>query len=108
VRRAGKGGKEVPLPSVEEFRAADPLCARVAEQIVLGVSTRGYQRSLEPVPEETTSRGTSKSAASRGLITKTTEKLALFIDRRLEDVNLIAISSTGSRSRRSRSSSLWA
>jgi putative transposase len=91
VRRGGKGGKEIPLPSVEAFRAADPLCARVAEQIVLGVSTRGYERSLEPVPEETTSRGTSKSAASRGLITKTTEKLALFIDRRLEDVNLIAM-----------------
>jgi hypothetical protein len=37
-------------------------------RIVLGVSTRGYERSLEPVPEELTSRGTSKSSASRALI----------------------------------------
>src|SRR5438874_388640 len=40
------GGGEVPLPSVEAFRGADPLSARVAEQIVLGVSTRGYERRL--------------------------------------------------------------
>lgn len=91
VRRAGKGGGEIPLPSVEAFRAADPLSARVAEQIVLGVSTRGYERSLEPVPEETTSRGTSKSSASRALIDKTTEKLTAFLDRRLEDVDLVAM-----------------
>src|SRR5437773_2185659 len=91
VRRAGKGGGEIPLPSVEAFRAADPLSARVVEQIVLGVSTRGYERSLDPVPKETTSRGTSKSAASRALIDKTTEKLTAFLDRRLEDVNLIAM-----------------
>jgi putative transposase len=57
MRRAGKGGKEIALPSVEAFRAADPLCARVAEQIVLGVSTRGYERSLEPVPENSTGGG---------------------------------------------------
>jgi transposase-like protein len=91
VRRTGKGGKEIPLPSVEEFRAADPLSERVAEQIVLGVSTRGYDRSIEPAPEATTSRGTSKSSASRALIDKTTEKLTAFLDRRLEDVNMIAM-----------------
>lgn len=91
VRRTGKGGGEIPLPSVEAFRAADPLCARVAEQIVLGVSTRGYQRSLEPVPEEMMSRGTSKSSASRALIDKTSEKLTAFLDRRLEDTHLIAM-----------------
>ena len=91
VRRAGKGGEEIPLPSVEAFRAADPLCARVVEQIVLGVSTRGYERSLEPVPEEMMSRGTSKSPVSRALIDKTSEKLTTFLDRRLEDTHLIAM-----------------
>jgi hypothetical protein len=45
---------------------------------------RGYERSLEPVPEELTSRSTSKSSASRALIDdETTEKLTVFLDRLL-------------------------
>lgn len=89
VRR--RGGGEVTLPSIEAFQAADPLAARVAEQIVLGVSTRGYDRSLDPAPEQIKSRGTSKSAASRALIDKTVEKLAAFVERKLDDVNLVAM-----------------
>jgi putative transposase len=89
VRR--KSGGEEMLPSVAAFREADPLTARVAEQIVLGVSTRGYAHSLEPLAEEMEARGVSKSAASRALIDKTAEKLAAFIDRRLDDVELIAM-----------------
>ena len=89
VRR--KGGGEEMLPSVQAFREADPLSARVAEQIVLGVSTRGYARSLEPVAEDMEARGTSKSAASRALVDKTTEKLSAFLDRPLDDVELIAM-----------------
>ena len=89
VRR--KGGGEELLPSVEAFRAADPLSARVAEQIVLGISTRGYGPSLGPVAAELETRGDSKSATSRALIDKTTEKLAAFLERRLEDVELVAM-----------------
>jgi putative transposase len=89
VRR--KSGGEEMLPSVAAFREADPLTARVAEQIVLGVSTRGYAHSLEPLAEEMEARGASKSAASRALIDKTAEKLAAFLDRRLDDVELIAM-----------------
>ena len=70
VRR--KGGGEEMLPSVEAFREADPLSARVAEQIVLGVSTRGY--GPQPgawSPRSWRRAATSKSAASRALIDKT-------------------------------------
>jgi len=91
VRPKGKGRKEIPLPSVEAFRASDPLAARVAEQIVLGVSTRGYERSLDASPKEVTSRGASKSAASRALIEKTQEKVTTFVERRLEGVDLVAM-----------------
>lgn len=46
----GKGrGGEVTLPSIEALRDGDPMTGRVAEQIALGVSTRGYERSLESV-----------------------------------------------------------
>ncbi|MFI5302648.1 MAG: IS256 family transposase [Polyangiales bacterium] len=89
VRRK-RGGEEM-LPSVTAFREADPLSVRVAEQIVLGVSTRGYARSLEPLADDVVARGTSKSSASRALIDKTTEKLTAFISRRLDDVAPVAM-----------------
>jgi putative transposase len=71
VRRKGKGGKEVELPSVAAAREADPMSSHVAEQIVVGVSTRGYERSLEPVDESLEARGESKSNVSRALIENT-------------------------------------
>jgi putative transposase len=92
VRARGKGaGREVRLPSMEALREGDPLSARVAEQIALGVSTRGYERSLEPVDESIETRGASKSNASRALIDATTEKLAQFVSRKLDDVDLVAM-----------------
>jgi transposase-like protein len=92
VRARGKGkGREVTLPSIDALREGDPLSARVAEQIVLGVSTRGYERSLEPVDESLDARGASKSNASRALIENTAEKLAAFVSRKLDGVDLVAM-----------------
>ena len=92
VRVRGKGhGREVTLPSVEALRDGDPMSDRVVEQIALGVSTRGYERSLEPVDGSIETRGASKSNASRALIDATTEKLAQFVSRKLDDVDLVAM-----------------
>jgi putative transposase len=92
VRARGKGrGKEVTLPGIEALREGDPMTDRVAEQIALGVSTRGYAKSLEPVDPSIETRGTSKSNTSRVLIDATTEKLAQFVARKLDDVDLIAM-----------------
>ena len=92
VRVRGKGrGREVALPSIERLRDGDPMSERVVEQIALGVSTRGYERSLEPVDESIETRGASKSSASRGLIDATTERLAQFVSRKLDDVDLVAM-----------------
>ncbi len=91
VRRKGKGSKEVELPSVAEAREADPMPMHVAEQIVLGVSTRGYRRGLEPADDSLETRGESKSNVSRVLIERTTEQLAEFLDRRLDDLQLAAM-----------------
>ena len=91
VRRKGKGGKEVELPSVAAARQADPMPAHVAEQVVVGVSTRGYERSLEPVDESLETRGESKSNVSRKLVENTTDKLADFLSRKLSDLQLAAM-----------------
>lgn len=88
VRR--KNGGEMALPLIDELRRRDPLPERVAEQIVLGVSTRGYECSLEPVTGVRTRR-TSKSTASRALIEKTKERMKSFLDRRLESLEIVAL-----------------
>ena len=46
VRTADKK-QEVALPTVAQFQSLDPMSSRVVEQILLGVSTRGYEASLE-------------------------------------------------------------
>jgi len=91
VRRKGKGGKEVELPSVAAAREADPMPTHVAEQVIVGVSTRGYKRSLEPADESLETRGESKSNVSRALIENTTEKLADFLARNLADLDIVAM-----------------
>ena len=63
-RVRGVEGRELKLPSWQEWSARDPLQERAVEQMVLGVSTRRYARSLEPLPEAVSVRGTSKSAVS--------------------------------------------
>jgi transposase-like protein len=84
-------GKEVTLPSWAEFADEDPLDARAFEQLVLGVSTRGYERSIEPLPEELGSHGASKSAASRRFVGTTKRKLDAWLGRDLSELSLVAL-----------------
>ena len=84
-------GGEEQLPTVEHFQRVDPVPARVLNQILLGVSTRGYEKSLEPPPAGVAARGTSKSAASRHLIPGMTDKLREQLTRRLDDLDLLVL-----------------
>lgn len=84
-------GREAQLPTAEAFRALDPLAERVVERILLGVTTRGYVRSIEGPPPEVRRRGTSKSAASRNLIARTRRKLQDDLNHRLDGVDLAAL-----------------
>ena len=58
-------GEELELPHWREATQEDPLSERVIEQMLVGVSTRNYARSLEPAPEGVHSSATSRSAVSR-------------------------------------------
>jgi putative transposase len=84
-------GDEVTLETWERFAAADPLTPRAVEQMVLGVSTRKYVRSIEPAPPGFKSRGTSKSAVSRRFVASTREKLGEMMGRDLGKIALSAI-----------------
>jgi transposase-like protein len=66
---------EVALPTFQTMAATDPLDRRVVEQMLVGVATRQYARSLEPLGAEVESRGTSKSAVSRRFVAKTRAQL---------------------------------
>lgn len=89
-RVRARGGEEVTLPSIAAFRERDPLAARVLQQVLLGVSSRGYAASLEPV-EAVACRGTSKSAASRVLVGKVRRQLTDWLSRPLDEVRLVAL-----------------
>lgn len=45
--RVRQDGHEVPLPTWDALAGDDPLHQRAVEQMVIGVSTRKYRRSLE-------------------------------------------------------------
>ena len=48
---------------------------RVVDQMLIGVATRQYARSLEPLGADVTTRGTSKSAVSRRFVAQTQAQL---------------------------------
>lgn len=89
VRRVGGG--ELVLPSVAEFRERDPLDETTLGQILLGVSTRGFDRSVPAAPPAVTSRGASKSAASRGLMRAMKARLGERLSERLDEFRLAVL-----------------
>jgi len=84
-------GHELKLSSWREWSARDPLDERAMEQMVLGVSTRRYARSLEPLPEGVAVRGVSKSAVSERFVYGTERKLAELMSRDLGGLGLVAL-----------------
>jgi len=89
--RARKNGHEVELPSWSQFADTDPLDERTMEQMVLGVSTRHYARSLEELPDELGPHGDSKSAASRRFVEMTQDKLEQWLQSDLSELKLVAV-----------------
>lgn len=85
------GGGELELPSWPELSSRDPLHERAVEQMLVGVSTRKYGRSLEPVAPELGAHGTSKSAVSRRFVEKTSMQVEEWITRPLHDLDLLVL-----------------
>ena len=83
--RVRQGRREVALETYARFQAEDPLTERAVEQMLVGVSTRKYARSLEPVLPALEETGTSKSAVSRRFVAKTAEQLEVALSEPLGD-----------------------
>lgn len=89
--RVRAAGREVPLPTFQTLAHEDPLNRRVVEQMLVGVATRQYARSLEPVPAGVVSRGTSKSSVSRRFVAKTAAQLRAWQSAPLDGLDLVAL-----------------
>ena len=95
--RSIDGDEEVELPTWRRFSDEDPLTDRALEQILVGVTTRKYERSLEPLPEGLESQGTSRSSVSRRFVARTSAQVDAFLARSVkdEDYAVVMIDGTG-------------
>lgn len=89
--RARTAEGEVALPTFQAMAKTDPLDRRVVEQMLVGVATRQYARSLEPLDATMESRGTSKSTVSRRFVARTRQQLEAWQARPLDDLALAVL-----------------
>jgi putative transposase len=91
--RTADGEREVELASYAHFASRDPLADVMLERMLVGVSTRRYARTGEPVGSEIDllARSTSKSAVSREFVSRTREHLIELMSRPLGDLRLAVL-----------------
>jgi transposase-like protein len=89
LRRKGKGQEgEVGIPAYEAMRGNPRLSERLWEILMLGVSTRNYEKVL---PEMAETVGVSKSEVSREFIEASAEVLQQLMERRLDELDIAII-----------------
>jgi transposase-like protein len=89
--RVRRDGGEVPLRTFQRMASEDPLNRRIVAQMLVGVATRQYARSLEPLPATMTTRGTSKSTVSRRFVAKTRAQLEAWQSQPLDGLDLVGL-----------------
>jgi putative transposase len=88
LRARSIAGQELTLPSFAYASARDPLDAYTLESIAVGVATRKYQRTLDPLPPGVSERAISKSAVSRRFVALTSHKLTTWLAAPLDGLDL--------------------
>jgi transposase-like protein len=88
LRARSTDGKELALPSFAYASAQDPLDAYTLESMAVGVATRKYQRTLDPLPAGVTERATSKSAVSRRFVALTRQRLTTWLAAPLDGLDI--------------------
>ena len=91
LRARSRAGAELGLPSFAWAAARDPLDRRTLEAVTIGVATRRYARSLDPLPADVEERATSKSAVSRRFVTRSAALLAQWLARPLGALDIVAV-----------------
>lgn len=83
--------REVSLPLAKQLQSLDPMTARVVEQILLGVSTRGYEQSLGPTTPGLRTKGARKSRVSEMLVAETGRRMKDEFTQSLAKLDLVAL-----------------
>ncbi len=96
-RVRGRNGRELKLPSWTAWSARDPLTWRAMEQMLVGVSTRNYARSLETLAPSLKQRAIGRSAVSRRFVTHTEHKLTQLLNQSLAALDLPVLMIDGVR-----------
>jgi transposase-like protein len=89
--RARRAGQEIELETYGQLQNEDPLTDRAVEQMLVGVSTRKYARSLEPIIPGLDESSTSRSSVSRRFVAKTQAQLEAALARPLGDRSWAAL-----------------
>lgn len=84
-------GAEVVLPTFAWAANRDPLDRATMGAVSAGVSTRGYDSTLDPLPSGVEDRSTAKSSVSRRFVAMSAAKLTAWLNSPLEDLELEAI-----------------
>ena len=89
LRRKGAGpNQELAIPAYEAILENSHLGSRILEILMMGVSTRNYQRILPRMAETV---GVSKSAVSRDFVEASAETLKALCERRFEDKDILIV-----------------
>ena len=89
LRRKGAGaGKELAIPAYEAILENSHLGSRILEILMMGVSTRNYQRILPRMAETV---GVSKSAVSREFIEASEQTFKTLCERRFDDKDIAIV-----------------
>ena len=81
-------GEELALASFAWASGADPLNQATLAAIAAGVSTRRYQTTLDALPAADSQCSVSRSAVSRRFVALSAKRLAEWLSRRLEELDL--------------------
>jgi transposase-like protein len=84
-------GQEIPLPLWDELASTDVMSERAFRQMVVGVASRKFARSLEPLPQGMQERGTSRSSVSRLFVAATAKRLDRLMNRDISGLDIVAV-----------------
>ncbi len=90
-RARGRDGTELPLATYAAVADRDLLTEAALARMLAGISTRQYERGLEPIGADVASRGVGRSAVSRRFIVGTQAKLDQLRSRDLAGLGLLAV-----------------
>jgi putative transposase len=93
LRARSVDGAELVLPSFAYAARRDPLDAHTLQALAVGVSTRAYHRTLDPLPAGRTEHAVAKSSVSRRFVALTRARLTAWLAQPLDalDVRVILI-----------------